>query len=256
MTPARVIFAGDGQTAVRALEILTSRSGIGVVGLLLHAPETIREGDAIRMLAPQAPVINGKAVNTPEGRQQLAALAPDWLISFNYSVILNADTLAIFPPGQAVNMHTGLLPEQRGRYPNFWALHGGGPAGVTLHVMTPGVDEGNILVRCKAPIEWTDTAGSLHARLQETGLAVLSENLDALLGGELAPVAQSGDWPTRRRADFLALRHIDLDARTTPRELFNHLRAFSFPGDTGADFDDGGERFTVSISIARAKPSR
>ena len=254
MTAARIIFAGDGATAARALAHLADRADIQVMGLLVHSPESARDTEAMRGHVPDAAMIEGDTVNTPAAREQLAALAPDWLISLNYAVILRPETLSVVPPNRAVNIHTGLLPEQRGRYPNFWALYEGRPGGVTMHVMTPGIDEGDILARREVPTEWTDTAETLYARLQETALALLAEKLTPLLEGRLPPVKQTGAWPTRRRSDFLARRHIDLDAPTTARSLFNHLRAFAYTGDPGVQFEDGGQRYSVSIKIARINP--
>ncbi|MBU1695045.1 MAG: hypothetical protein KKC51_13940, partial [Verrucomicrobia bacterium] len=46
-----------------------------------------------------------------------------------------------------INIHHGLLPEQRGAMCDLWALFMGRPAGFSVHVMTPAVDAGPILAR-------------------------------------------------------------------------------------------------------------
>ena len=71
-----------------------------------------------------------------------------------FDLIINARTRCIYRPEilQAtplgcINIHHGLLPEQRGVMCDLWALAEGHPAGFSIHRMTENVDAGPILRR-------------------------------------------------------------------------------------------------------------
>lgn len=70
-----------------------------------------------------------------------------------FDMILNARTRCIYktpilsaPPLGCVNVHHGLLPDQRGTMCDLWALYQAQPAGFSLHRMSERIDDGEILV--------------------------------------------------------------------------------------------------------------
>lgn len=77
--------------------------------------------------------------------------------------IYRSDLLAI-PRCYFLNAHPGLLPEFRGLDPVPWALLERRPIGATLHVVSEGVDEGDIVLRRELP--WTGANSLLELRLQ------------------------------------------------------------------------------------------
>lgn len=69
-----------------------------------------------------------------------------------FDLVVNARTRYIYkrpilelPPLGCINIHHGLLPEQRGLMCDLWALSEGRPAGFTIHKMNQNIDDGNIL---------------------------------------------------------------------------------------------------------------
>jgi methionyl-tRNA formyltransferase len=72
----------------------------------------------------------------------------------NIDLIVNARTRSIYrqeilalPRLGCVNVHHGLLPEQRGTMCDLWALHERVAAGFSIHKMVEKVDAGEILAR-------------------------------------------------------------------------------------------------------------
>jgi methionyl-tRNA formyltransferase len=51
---------------------------------------------------------------------------------------------------EAINIHMGISPYYRGSSCNFWALYDGNPAyvGATIHMLSKGLDSGDILFNC------------------------------------------------------------------------------------------------------------
>ena len=79
-----------------------------------------------------------------------------WLILgllFFSTVINYVDRQALsvlLPKLVAANFHASLLPAYRGKHPLFWALrHGELWTGLTVHVMAPGFDTGEILYQIR-----------------------------------------------------------------------------------------------------------
>jgi dTDP-4-amino-4,6-dideoxyglucose formyltransferase len=87
-------------------------------------------------------------VRTWENKLTIAdmqAIEPDLVVSYSYRHIIGAETLAMLP-GKFLNLHISLLPYNRGADPNIWSIVDNTPKGVTIHLMSPGLDEGDIVL--------------------------------------------------------------------------------------------------------------
>lgn len=68
----------------------------------------------------------------------------DVLISYNYRYIIKQDVLESLN-SRAYNLHTSLLPLNRGAHPVLWSILERTPLGVTIHKIDKGLDTGPIL---------------------------------------------------------------------------------------------------------------
>jgi methionyl-tRNA formyltransferase len=97
---------------------------------------------------------------------ELGALDADLLICFGYGKLIPQTVLELFPNG-GLNLHPALLPHYRGPHPihrlvidQMHEAHGG----VTLHKMTSGFDEGDILAQVGfAAADWRSSATANRA---------------------------------------------------------------------------------------------
>ncbi|MBP7828344.1 MAG: hypothetical protein KA248_00355 [Kiritimatiellae bacterium] len=85
-------------------------------------------------------------VNSPDAVNLVREQGFDLVLNARTRFIYKADILAA-PRLGCINIHHGLLPEQRGTMCDLWALFDRRPAGFSIHVMTPEVDAGPILAR-------------------------------------------------------------------------------------------------------------
>jgi methionyl-tRNA formyltransferase len=120
-------------------------------------------------------------------------LKVEFLISYNYRFIIPPEVLKLFPPCRRINLHISYLPYNRGAYPNVWSFLEDTPKGVTVHIMEPAVDSGDILLREEVPIdEEKHTLKSsyqlLHLKLQE----LFKKHWHQLKGCEIQPRPQEG----------------------------------------------------------------
>lgn len=151
-----------------------------------------------------------------------------------------------------VNTHPSLLPYNRGKHYNFWALVEQVPFGVTLHRVDSGVDTGDIV--CQAPIDydWSDTGETLYNKAQAAMFALLKKTYPVLRTGRFVAKPQDLAVGSFHRASELeSASKIDLDAHYRARDLLNLLRARSFEGHPGCWFDEAGNRYEISINIRK-----
>jgi methionyl-tRNA formyltransferase len=106
---------------------------------------------------------------------------PDCVVISSYDRILPG---RILDRCRFVNVHYAPLPEYRGRANVNWAIINGEPhTAITIHVVAPGLDAGNILYQQKVPIGPDDTVGDLYAKLNEVQREVLGQTIARYVSG-------------------------------------------------------------------------
>ena len=108
----------------------------------------------------------------------LGMLGADLLVCFGYGKLIPQTALELFPNG-GLNLHPALLPHYRGPNPihrlvidQMHAAHGG----VTLHKMTSGFDEGDILAQVGFEAEDWRSAATVNRALADA-MAVLAADI-------------------------------------------------------------------------------
>lgn len=90
----------------------------------------------------------------------------DWVIMAGWMRIVTPVLLDAFP-NHVLNIHPSLLPSFRGINAVEQALAAGVKVtGCTVHIASPEVDSGPILIQAAVPILDDDTPETLHARIQ------------------------------------------------------------------------------------------
>jgi methionyl-tRNA formyltransferase len=154
-----------------------------------------------------APVHTTRDINDPTSLKFLRDCAPDLLVSAFFDQRLQEAALAV-PSRACVNIHPSLLPYFKGVDPVLQARLQHGKIGVTVHYMSPVLDEGEILAQ-------RSTVPSEHASLFETtatlfdeGAELVVRQIEGLERGDRGTPQESGgsyqSWPSR--ADVRALR--------------------------------------------------
>jgi len=76
----------------------------------------------------------------------------DVIISFGYRKIIRKKVLSQLKR-PIVNLHMSLLPYNRGSHPNFWSFVENTPKGITIHEISNGIDDGDIIFQNKFEID-------------------------------------------------------------------------------------------------------
>ena len=150
-----------------------------------NAPGPRGESFVTRAAALGIPVLCPRSPNEPAVVEELRRLAPDALIAVGYLLIFKAPLLAV-PRVVAANFHASLLPAYRGKHPVFWALRNGERwSGITIHVMTRGLDEGDVIFQRRIRTKRSDSVSTLYDRIIEKSLSLVPRLIECIRDGRV-----------------------------------------------------------------------
>jgi methionyl-tRNA formyltransferase len=241
----KIVLAGGMTITGQLLETLCAADAKPTH--LFAYPPSLAERSNYADLEPVArqhgvPVTKAKNINDPAVKEEIARLAPDWLLVFGWSQLVHEDTLALARRG-ALGFHMTKLPEGRGRAPVAWTVIKGKTTGtVSLIWLKAGADNGEIAIQRDYPISLFDDAQTVVDRVAETACGVLRDAVPMLRANTLPKIpqddAKATHWEKRTPEDGL------VDWRLPPRELYNFIRGVAHPFP-GAFAHLGGEKITL-----------
>ena len=140
---------------------------------------------AARSLAEYAPLTAVGNLNDRRSTERLRALEPDLLVLAG-ARILSRQVLETATWG-ALNAHPARLPGFRGTGVVGWSILRGVPVTVTVHLVSPEVDAGDVVRRIPVPVEPADTLAEIEARASRLCADALADVAAAVAGGEAIP---------------------------------------------------------------------
>ncbi len=145
----------------------------------------------LRVIAPGAGLV-----------ERTQGLAVDWVLSVANLSLVPEPVMQLARMG-GVNFHDGPLPGYAGLNAPVWALlNGEASHAITWHLMTAGIDEGEVLATRSFPIEADDTAFTLNARCFSAAVESFPEVITAMeAGGHPRRPQDAGTRKVWRRAD-------------------------------------------------------
>ena len=173
-------------------KIFAQALGLGIAGarklsatLLANAASTfpLNRDPRIQLFKKSnLPVLCAANMLAPEVLEFIAAQKIDVIVNARTRDIYRAPTLNA-PRLGCLNIHHGLLPEERGVNCDLFAMAENGAAGFSIHVMTPKIDDGRILVRQEVDYERTKDYLALQLRsslAEAKALAKLLQEIEHL----------------------------------------------------------------------------
>ncbi|OAS83382.1 MULTISPECIES: methionyl-tRNA formyltransferase [Metabacillus] len=225
----KIVFMGTPDFSVPILRSLV-KAGYDIVGVVTQpdrpkgrkktlTPPPVKveaENHGIKVLQPE------KIRNEVE---DVLSLEPDLIVTAAFGQILPKELLEA-PKFGCINVHASLLPELRGGAPiHYSILQGKDKTGITIMYMAEKLDAGDILTQVEIRIEERDTVGSLHDKLSEAGVRLLSETIPQLLAGKLTPKKQDDSKATF--ASNIKREQEKIDWTKTGEEIYNQIRGLN-----------------------------
>lgn len=167
-------------------------------------------GRDIRPPEGRIPTTDVDSVNGPETAALLREIDPA-VVVVSGTGIIGKRVLALGP--RFINIHCGITPRYRGVHGAFWAVYEGRPdlAGVTVHLVDPGVDTGAILAQAIIAVDpRRDTYRTLPVRQYLAALDLLAGAVQDALAGTLKPYQRddldSRQWYSPTPGEYLRFR--------------------------------------------------
>jgi methionyl-tRNA formyltransferase len=120
-----------------------------------------------------------------------------------------------------LNLHNGPLPHYRGVSPINWALKNGETShGVTIHEITPGIDDGPIVAQAHFPINpQVDEVIDVYHRALEVGWRLFEQTMPVLDSLQPRPQDESrATYYSKSQNALLGERRSFTRALSTPKE--------------------------------------
>jgi len=167
---------------------------------------------------------------------------PDLILSVGFRSIISKEILNI-PKYGCINFHKALLPMNRGANPVFWSVLENTQPGITIHYMTEGIDDGDIIAQQPINLYPQDTAKTLYERCEKEQLELFKQVWPYIRDGTVKPIPQKGTSSYHVKNDFKKIREI------TNRESIRYLQAMTFPGFKNAYFVEDGKKYFVEVKV-------
>lgn len=179
-----VVFFGSGPVAAASLELLNKNF---IVEAVVTKPRAAHHKGSVPVIETAEKL--GLPIHTVVNKRTLDELMASKLftsklgILIDFGIIVSQDVIDYFPLG-IINSHFSLLPEWRGADPiTFSILSGQKETGVSLMLLTAGMDEGPILAYGAYSLPPTITTPELTRDLIELSDAMLQEVVPAYVNG-------------------------------------------------------------------------
>lgn len=128
------------------------------------------------------PCHQGIIVSSPEGMNLLQSYMPDLIIVSTFKQMIRENVIDL-PSLGVVNLHPSLLPKYRGACPsNAVLLNGELVTGITAHYVTPGLDDGDILLQKSINISEIENDGRLRYNLAKLAGELTPDLIDMFVG--------------------------------------------------------------------------
>lgn len=226
-----VVFFGSGPVAAKSLELLLANFDVEAI-ITKPRAENYRGSVPVIELAEQQKipcftVTNKKTLDELIMKRPFTSRLA---ILIDFGIIVSQEVIDAFGLG-IVNSHFSLLPEWRGADPiTFSILSGQARTGVSLMLLTAGMDEGPLLAQADYDLEPNETTPSLTDALVELSDAALSTVIPGYVHGELIAqpqlIATIADTRTPTYSRKLTKADGQLDLHKPAAQLECEIRAY------------------------------
>ncbi len=232
MDKVKTIFLGTGWESVECLRTLHESDDFEIVCAITTPDKPI--GRKQLMTPSEVKVYclenNIPVLHTEKSREKYMEIAkkfnPDIVVCKAFGEIVPKEFLD-YPRYRCINIHFSILPKYRGAVPIQKAiLDGEKETGISLMVMTEGLDEGDILDSYKQEIRADDTNISLRERLVKKSTEILLPALRKWINNKIVPKKQDDSKATFCWQKDISKEKAEINWEGNPEYIERMIRAF------------------------------
>ncbi len=222
----KILYLGSGHASIQAFCNLAEKK-FNITGLVLskvpkNIPSRSSGSDAIKKAAMQ---YNIKAYSYTELLKAVKETSPELIVVNNFIDIVPPKIIDNY---KCINLHYALLPKYRGLHATQWALiNCEKEVGFTVHFMTRGFDDGDILYQGRIKVCDNDTINTLYSKLNKESAMALPKVVEQIEKNTYKAVSQN-----ERMATYVQRRYPSdglINWNSTSLEIFNLIRALAYP---------------------------
>ncbi len=222
-------YFGDGVWAYKNLLKIIKDSSINLKFICLRYKKPDKKIKKISRKI-NIPCFNFKNINSNKSLKKILKFECDYLISMSYDQIFGKAILNRMK-NKIINCHAGMLPFYRGRNIINWAIVNGEKyLGITTHIVSSKIDQGNIIDQIKLKIYPKDTYSSLLKKAEDKCASLLFLTIKKIQRGKFKTIPQNkidrkGSYFKKRTQDDEKIYWSD-----SAKKIHNLIRAISHPG--------------------------
>lgn len=231
--PVRVLFLGTGWESVETLKALYEDCRFEIVGVITATDKLVGRKQIstpsevkVYSLSNDIPVFHTER-DSARYSKALDIFQPELVVCKAFGEIIPKEFLE-YPKYGCINIHFSILPKYRGAVPIQKAiLDGEKKTGISIMLMSEGLDEGDILEVCEENIRDDDTNFSLRKRLVKKSADILGDVLERWVNGEIEPSKQNNLDATYCWQKDISKENAEIMWRKrTPEYIERMVRAF------------------------------
>ena len=250
----RSILLADGSDEAVACAAVLMRNDVAVDALVV-GPNVPRH--AVEAIAGQFPVAPTVVVSSrPDQDSFILDLLDkgriDFLFSCLYEYRIRPSLLGAAKKG-AMNIHTAVLPHNRGIHTSYWGIVDGTPLGATMHWMDESLDTGDIIGQAVFEDDGLMSAAEVRQRQLQLCVHLFETYLPLIVRGEAPrrPQPPGGSYHFKR--DIEAATSFEAEDTVTMGQLLRLARATNY-GTHGFYVRVGDRKFKVQASVSEVTP--
>ena len=163
-----ILISGRGSNMTALAQAAKQRDDIDILLVAANKPAEGLEYAAtagLNTALVQRTDYDSKSAHEAAMLAEIRQSGADWVFLAGYMALLSADFIDALS-GRIVNIHPSLLPAHKGLNTHQRALDAGDSQhGLSVHLVTPGMDEGPLVLQLGLAVQDGDTADSLAKRV-------------------------------------------------------------------------------------------
>ena len=187
--------------------------------------------------------------NSSEFIKELKNKNIDQILLLWWPEIIKEETLSCANQG-IINLHPSFLPVSRGKHPYYWSIVEENDFGVSIHYITPGIDDGKIIAQKKIEFDITDTGQSLYQKSLEEMIDLFKECYPKIRENNIPGTPQNSEKSTFHYGKEIEVHsRIDLEKKYKALDLINIMRGRTFSKKESSFFFLNGKKYCINIDI-------
>lgn len=231
MKKIKTIFIGSGHFAVPIIKKIIESDLFDLTAVVTQPDKPVGRKQLLTPPPVKANIDKGITLYQPiklrkESKMILDKEKPELVIVADYGQMIPKDILD-YPKYKCLNIHGSLLPDLRGAAPIPIAiLRGYKKTGVSIPVMTPGLDDGPVVTEAEVKISRDDTNDSLTDKLSVVGADLLEKTIKNWVDGKIEAKEQDHSKATIITKDDISKEKAFFTKETNIEKVEHMIRAF------------------------------